>query len=176
MSNAQQNSAMVQASQANSSRATADSSNPVNGIAFNSGSIWPPLNAFVTALEDWSTSNREQAISSNNNECVENRAVGATKRNITPASSVGVHLLGSGAPIFSANRNPMVGTAVTPSGNQSEKRMAETAGHLLRYTFITPQLLGPSTVRHEGSVDSEDSRRSSQKSRPESHSNGFEVL
>ena len=65
VSNAEQNSEMLQGSQPNSSRATSDSANSVESTATNLGNVWPPLNASVIASRDWPNSNREQTTISN---------------------------------------------------------------------------------------------------------------
>ena len=65
---------------------------------------------------------------------------------VTPQLNIEVDPLGSGVPVFSAGRDVFDDTAVTPSGN-----------HLQNYTFTTPSLLGPSTLRLERTAFSQNS-------------------
>ena len=117
VSNAAQNSEMLQGSQPNSSRSSSDSANSVDGTATNLNIVWPPLDAFVISLGDWPNLNREQVTSSNIKEWVENMSVDMPLGSVTPGLSTGADPLGSGVPVFSAN-NSFLGTAVTPSENQ----------------------------------------------------------
>ena len=95
VSNADQNSEILQFSQPNSSPASSDSANPVVGTDMNPGSIWPSLDASVVTLADWPNPNREQATSSNINEWVESRSGVATLGRVAPELGIGEHPLGS---------------------------------------------------------------------------------
>ena len=90
----------------------------------NPSSPWPPLDATVSALRDLLKSNREQATSSNiiEWEWEEHMNTGATLEGVTPMLSAGADPLGSGVPVFSASKNPFVGTSGTLSGLETEKR------------------------------------------------------
>ena len=61
---------------------------------------------------------------------------------ITPQVSLDVDPLGSGVPVFAANRNAVADTASTPSGNQLGKRETVKEVNLQNYTFTTSPLLG----------------------------------
>ena len=56
--------------------------------------------------------------------------------------------------MFSANRNPFVGTAVTLQGISWEAEDKKVVNPL-KYTFSTPALLSPSTLRLERTITSQ---------------------
>ena len=150
---ADQNSQMAYFSQLNSSRASSDSANFVNGTAMNCGNVWPPMNNSAIAWGDWPNSNGEQATSSNISKWVEDKNAGMALGEITPQVSLGVDPLGSAIPMFAASRNAVADTAST-SGNLLGKR--ETAREVNEnYTFNTPPLLGPSTFQLGGTAISQ---------------------
>ena len=107
VSNAEQNSEMLQGSQPNSSRASSDSA---NSLEYTPTNLWPPVYASVIAsgAGDWPISNREQTTSSNTKEWVENMSVGMTLGSNTPGLSTGTDPLGCGVPVFSASNKSFV--------------------------------------------------------------------
>ena len=123
----------------------------------NRDNVWPPLKTSVIALEDWPNSNRERATSSNTNERVANMIAGMTLGETTPHVSEGADPLGSGIPVFSASRSMFADTTGTLSGNQLGKRKTNEEVNLQNYTFTTPPLLVPSTLRLELTATSQQS-------------------
>ena len=65
----------------------------------------------------------------------------ATLRRTTSELSVGTDRLGSGVPVFSVSGDLVVGAAVTPLGNQSEKRKTRKEVNPLSFTSNEPQVL-----------------------------------
>ena len=102
---ADQNSQMAYFSQLNSSRASSDSANFINGTTMNCGNVWPPMNNSAIGWGDWPNSNGEQATSSDISKWVENMNAGTAFGAITPQMSLDVDPLGSGVPVFAASRN-----------------------------------------------------------------------
>ena len=158
VSNAEQNLRMAQANQSKSSQASPDSAKIANQTPINNNNnVWPPLNASVIATGDWTNSNREVATSSNINKWVENMNVGMTLGEITPHSVTNADLLGSGIPIFEASRNTLGNTANFPPESKLGKRKTRNEVALQNYTFATPPLLGPNTLRLECKATSQHS-------------------
>ena len=66
-------------------------------------------------------------------------------------------LLGSGIPIFETSRNTLGDTAIVPSESKLGKRKTRKEVTLQSYTFATPPLLGPNTLRLECTATSQHS-------------------
>ena len=156
--NAEQSSQMAHTSRPNSSQASPNRANFVDGPTINLDSVWPSLDASLIAWENKLNSNREQKVSSNISEWVQSRSVGTTLGRATPELSIREEPLGSGVPVFSADKNPFVDTSVTPTGSQLGKEKTKIEVDPLTYTFNKSLLLGPSTLRLERTINSRCSR------------------
>ena len=76
---------------------------------------------------------------------------------ITPHSVTNADLLGSGIPIFEASRNTLGDAAIVPPESKLGKRKTRKEVALQNYTFPTPPLLGPNTLRLECTATSQQS-------------------
>ena len=83
--------------------------------------------------------------------------VGMTLGEIKPHSVTNADLLGSGIPIFEASRNTSFNTANIPPESKLGKRKTRNEVALQNYTFATPPLLGPNTLRLECKATSQHS-------------------